>query len=385
MRRAPLLRVVLGIAMLAFPAGAQAGEGSAPAPPNGGDGSVSGSGPEAVREPEPVSGSGPATGRGPEPGSGSDRVRVADSGSTASTSSEGDDEAPAEPPEIPGSDLAPRKPTTPWPAIWRGPFRSPRLFAMPVADVVGAYQLSLSGDGSLLQETGILTSAGVLALGFGDVAQVEYRHTTAVGIGRLTAPIPAIGVQLQIPLRERPWWPAFAVAFRLGVPRREEIDGIPVDERVSDLYFVSRLRLRGWATGVTLHGGARVSSAKIERPDANLTGSRVMVLPALGMEIAATRTSRFVGEIGLAPQFKFDPRSDPAPKIDYGLLGRAGVRWAIAPAVVIDGSIGYQLEVARGQPADGINAVVQWDIRLGGEVFVPWGAIACRVAGVFCE
>ena len=63
--------------------------------------------------------------------------------------------------------------------ILGGPFRSSRLFAMPVADVVGAFQLSLSGDASLLQEPGILTSAGVAAIGFGDVAQIEYRHTSA--------------------------------------------------------------------------------------------------------------------------------------------------------------------------------------------------------------
>lgn len=284
-----------------------------------------------------------------------------------------------------GLRVAPRKPTTAWGEIWRGPFKSPRLFAMPVADVVGAYHLSLSGDGSLLQEPGVLTSAGVLAIGFGDVAQLEYRHTTAIGIGRLNAPVPAVGVQLQLPLRERPWWPAFAVAFRLGVPRRETLAEQAVDERVTDLYFVARLRLHGALAPVTLHGGARISSAQIVRADGLAEASRVMTLPTAGIELDVTELSRFVGEIGLAPQFRFDPAIDPMPRIDYGLLGRAGVRWSIAPAVVIDGSVGYQLEVARGRPADGPNAIVEWDIRLGGEVFVPWGAIACRAAGIFCE
>ena len=280
---------------------------------------------------------------------------------------------------------APRGHDTPWGTIWRGPFRSPRLFAMPVADVVGAYQMSVSGDGSLLQEAGILTSAGVLAIGFGDIAPLEYRHTTAIGIGHLTAPVPAVGVQLQIPWRERPWVPALAVAFRLGVPRRAPLVGIPVDERVTDLYVVSRLRLRGPLTGLTLHAGARVSSVTIERPDNGLADERVLVLPTFGLELQGSASARLVGEIGLAPQFRFDPASDPRPKADYGLIGRAGIRWTVVPAFVFDGSIGYQLEVARGQPADGLNAIVQWDIRLGGEVFVPWGAIACRVAGVFCE
>lgn len=269
--------------------------------------------------------------------------------------------------------------------IFAGPFRSPRLFAMPVADVVGAFQLSLSGDGSLLQETGILTSAGVAAIGFGDVAQIEYRHTTAIGIGRLTAPVPAVGVQLQAPLPAS--WPGIAIAFRLGVPRRETLDELPVDETVTDLYVVTRVRLPGALDRLTFHGGARVSSARIERPELGDDGAaqRTMVLPAIGLDLAATATTRAIAELGLAPQFRFDPASDPRPGVDYGLLGRAGVRWAIAPAVVLDASVGYQLEVARSRPAEGPGSLVQWDIRLGGEVFVPWGALFCRATGGFCE
>jgi hypothetical protein len=61
------------------------------------------------------------------------------------------------------------------------------------------------------------------------------------------------------------------------------------------------------------------------------------------------------------------------------------MRWAVIPSIIIDGSIGYQLEVAKAAPAMGPDAVVQWDIRLGAEVFVPWGALACRAAGVFCD
>ena len=65
---------------------------------------------------------------------------------------------------------APRRRTATLAELVAGPCHSSRLFTMPVADVVGAYQLSLSGDGSLLQETGILSATGVLAVGFGDIA-----------------------------------------------------------------------------------------------------------------------------------------------------------------------------------------------------------------------
>jgi hypothetical protein len=269
-----------------------------------------------------------------------------------------------------------------WAEIAEGPFQSSRLFAMPIADVVGAYHASVSGDGSLLQETGILSFAGVVAIGFGDVAQLEYRHTAAISIDGTMAPVPAVGVQLKLPLRERRWVPAWAVAFRLGVPRRETFGATLVDETVTDLYLVGRLRLGSAA----LHAGARVSKATIQiGGEQMLEADRTMLLPTLGWEIAVNPQSRLVGELALAPQFRYDPAIDEPPRVDHGLLGRLGMRWFVHPALSIDGSVGYQLEVARAEAADGLSSIVQWDIRLGGEVFVPWGAVVCRAAGVFCE
>jgi hypothetical protein len=271
--------------------------------------------------------------------------------------------------------------------IFRGPFQSSRLFAMPIADVVGAYQLTASGDGSLLQDTGILSFAGVLAIGFGDVAQLEYRHTAAISIENTAAPVPAVGVQLKLPLRERKYVPAFAAAFRLGVPRTEQFGATSVDETVTDLYLVSRLKLWGALDSTTAHVGVRVSSAKIEiAGDRAAVAEKYLVLPTGGFEVAATAKARFVAELALAPQFRYDVDDpDAVPEVSHGLLGRLGVRWWVIPALSIDGSIGYQLEVAGARPAEGLNDVVQWDIRLGGELFIPWGALACRAVGVFCE
>lgn len=270
--------------------------------------------------------------------------------------------------------------------IMRGPFQTSRLFAMPTADVIGAYMLSISGDGSLLQETGLLTSAGVLALGFGDLAQLEYRHSAAISVTGVNAPLPGVGVQVKIPIPEYPNVPVFGVAFRLGVPRTETFSGTDVIEQVTDLYIVGRWRFTAF-DWLTLHGGTRISSAKI-----TLTGAqeaspvkKTLYLPTAGYDIRMNPSARIVGEIALAPQFHWTPGSELVPTIGYGLLGRLGMRWAIIPSVIIDGSIGYQLEVANAAPATGPDAVVQWDIRLGAEVFVPWGALACRAAGVFCD
>ena len=267
-------------------------------------------------------------------------------------------------------------------AVFRRPIHSPRLFAMPSADVVGAYMLSLSGDASLLDRPGVLTSAGVIAVGFGDIAQLEYRHTEAIGVTGLDAPVPAVGVQLKLPIPERSGVPAIGVAFRLGVPRSETVDGRTVDETVTDLYLVGRLRFAS-VPWLTLHGGTRISSAKAEPSDARLARQATLWLPTAGYEVAMTSRARIVGEIALAPQFQWLPVADAGPTIGRGVLGRLGIRWRILPAIVVDGSLGYQVDDAA--PTAGFDAVVTWDIRLGAEVFVPWGALACRAVGVFCN
>jgi len=272
--------------------------------------------------------------------------------------------------------------TAPLGALFRGPFQSSRLFAMPSADVVGAYRLSLSGEGSLLQKPGVLTSAGVIAVGFGDIAQLEYRHTEAIGITGLNAPVPAVGVQLKLPIPEHSGIPAIGIAFRLGVPRGEVLDGMTVDETVTDLYIVGRLRFAS-APWLTLHGGTRISSAKAAPADPKLAVQNTLWLPTAGYELAMNASAKIVGEIALAPQFEWMPAVSARPTIGRGVLGRLGMRWRILPSIVLDGSLGYQVDDAA--PSQGFDAVVTWDIRLGAEVFVPWGALACRAVGVFCD
>ena len=271
-------------------------------------------------------------------------------------------------------------------ALLRRPVHSSRLFAMPSADVIGAYMLSLSGDASLLQKPGLLTAAGVVAVGFGDIAQLEYRHTEAIGVTGVDAPLPAVGVQLKLPIPEHSAIPAVGIAFRLGVPRSETLDGMTIAETVTDLYLVGRLRFAG-APWLTLHGGTRISSAKAVPADPALaTQQRTLWLPTAGYEVAMNATAKIIGEVALAPQFQWMAATPAAPAmlaIGRGVLGRLGMRWQILPSVVLDGSLGYQVDDAA--PTEGFDAVVTWDIRLGAEVFVPWGALACRAVGVFCE
>jgi hypothetical protein len=297
-----------------------------------------------------------------------------------------DDAAPTTPRAESSADAigeVPRTPDTSIGRMFRGPFRSARLFAMPTADVIGAYILTVSGEGSLLQQPGVLTSEGVLAVGFGDIAQLEYRHTEAIGITGLDAPVPAVGVQLKLPIPERPNLPALGVAFRLGVPRGERLDGQSVDETVTDLYLVGRLRL-AFAPWLTLHGGTRISFARAAPADPDLLVQKTLWLPTAGYEVAMNPWATIVGEIALAPQFTWMPEVQPAPRIGRGVLGRLGMKWRILPSVALEGSIGYQIDNALSP--EGVEAIVStWDIRLGAAVFVPWGALACRAVGAFCN
>jgi hypothetical protein len=288
----------------------------------------------------------------------------------------GDATLPIEPRATPNATFA---------SLFRRSFPSSRLFAMPSADVVGAYILSLSGEGSLLQKPGVLTSAGVVAIGFGDIAQLEYRHTEAIGVTGLDAPVPAVGVQLKIPIPEHSGLPAIGIAFRLGVPRSEKLDGMTVKETVTDLYLVGRLRFAS-VPWLTLHGGTRISSAKAVLADPMPPQQETLWLPTAGYEVAMNPTAKIVGEIALAPQFQWMPATAAQPAmlaIGRGVLGRLGMRWRVFPSVILDGSLGYQVDDAA--PTEGFDAVVTWDIRLGAEVFVPWGALACRAVGVFCD
>jgi hypothetical protein len=278
---------------------------------------------------------------------------------------------------------AQRTPDATFGQMFAGPFQSSRLFEMPVADTVGAYMLALSGDGSLLQQPGVLTSAGVVAIGFGDVAQLEYRHTEAISVTGLNAPVPAVGVQFKLPLPARPNVPAIGVALRYGVPRLEGVGNVTVSEQVTDFYVVARERLSA-VPWLTLHAGVRYSLASAALSGgATGTAKTELWLPTAGFELRVDSKVRVVGEGALVPQFHFET-GDTKASIGTGVQARAGVRWALIPAFTFDASFGYQLDEAMGAGDGPRDIVQQWDIRLGGEIFVPWGALACRAFGAFC-
>jgi hypothetical protein len=246
---------------------------------------------------------------------------------------------------------------------------SSRLFYMPIADTVGAYEMTLSYDGSLLEEPGVLSSAGVFALGVGDLAQIDYRHTSAIGVNGGSVPLPAVGVQLKLPFDTGDWVPAIAISYRLGVEHHEN----NALEKATDLYGVVHLAL---PLGVDVHGGVRVTQATMEFGGAKDEATKVY--PAIGITHDFSETSTTILEVGRAPRFSIE---NDLPSVASGVTGRLGLRGRLHPRFALDASAGY---LAQGMGTSATDFLA-WDIRLGGEIFVPWGALACESLALFCK
>ena len=139
---------------------------------------------------------------------------------------------------------------------------------------------------------------------------------------------------------------------------------------------------------VILHGGVRISAAAIdsEGEGAPEDAEQTLFLPAGGIEVQVTRQTHIAAELAQVPLFAPGDASRPSD-VRGGMFGRGGIRWRVAPWLVMDASVGYRIEVERLEMSvDSMaNALVDWDIRLGGEIFIPWGAVLCRSSGRFCE
>jgi hypothetical protein len=265
-------------------------------------------------------------------------------------------------------DAAPQKRRTIADAM-KVPGTSSRLFYMPVADTVGAYEATISYEGSLLEERGVLSSAGVFALGIGNLAQIDYRHTSAIGVDGGSVPLPAVGVQLKLPIDTGEFVPAIAVAYRLGI----EHDENGAKEKATDVYGVAHFAL---PLDVDLHVGLRVTQASLAFEEVKVESTEWY--PAIGVVRNVGETAAAILEFGRAPKFDLE---DGMPEISSGVTGRLGLRWRIHKRFSLDASAGY---LAKGIGADP-NDLLAWDIRLGGEVFVPWGAVACESLSLFCK
>jgi hypothetical protein len=245
----------------------------------------------------------------------------------------------------------------------------------------------MRGDGSLVKEPGVLSFAGLIAIGIGDLAQLEYRHTGAISSDGRTTPLPAAGMQIKLPFPKRWRVPQLGVALRIGVPHEDSTGKIPILQKVSDLYFVSSLRLPGNLSAIQFHGGARISSveANIEQNGASVDSLKTretLILPSIAWSIQMNPTSRIIGEAEWVPRFIVRDSTTHAT-VETGILGRLGINWRLNQYFSMNASIGYTLDSPSTIASEGIE-LVNWDIRLGGEFFLPWRVPLCRGLSILC-
>ena len=277
-----------------------------------------------------------------------------------------------------------------WGEVLAGPYQSPRIFSMPTAEVLGAWQLSAAWDASLLTRENGLSTTSLYAAGFGDFAQLEYRSEA---VNTTSNPVPielfAAGVQFLAPLPERTGWPSLAAALRLGFPIDDATtDGdrlLVYEERITDAYIVTSWQLWGALSPIELHVGARIGEARITNRELDEDLRELLVLPAGGIEVTMTPRSWLAAEFAAVPEF--DPGSTTRPSvIRRRPFGRGGVRWAITGPIFLEASVGYRIETRRASAdPSSLTDLVAWDMRTGLEIFLPWGAITCRATGAFCE
>ncbi len=267
-----------------------------------------------------------------------------------------------------------RSPSDSWSEVFTQRYISTHLFSMPTASVVGAYKGSFRTDGSLLSRPSALSLFGVVAVGVGEIAQVEYRKTEGVVSGQQTSvDLPSAGLQLRLPYRHR-YVPDTALAIRVGIPI--EISSTQKTRSI-DLYFVASQAVGPFR----LHGGLKTSFAAIET--GTKTTKETLLLPTAGIEWDSSSQATLVAEIGAIP--KFFPQSDTLEaRIDKAMLLRAGARWRIADWLSIDGSFGYHVQEGDSRQSSP-SKLTDWDIRMGAELHVPWGGVMCKTFHLFCN
>jgi len=256
---------------------------------------------------------------------------------------------------------------------------SSQLFNMPTAYTIGAYQLALRGDGSLLKEPGVLSFSGLAAIGVGGVGQLEYRHTSAFSVNGVSAPLPSAGVHIMLPLAKP--WPQLGAAFRMGLPHSETKEGVALEERVSDLYLVASMALQGSLKHVEVHGALRISSAEIQIKDSDTNAKKTLLLPAVGWSIQMKKNARIIGEMEWAPRFSF---AAGRVSIERSVIGRLGVDWKLHPYFKLIASTGYSFHQVPSFTTQGVE-LVNWDIRLGGEFQIPWRKPFCQRFEFLCS
>jgi len=257
-----------------------------------------------------------------------------------------------------------------------------RLFTIPTATVLRSRDINLTG-GSAFGGSSNQSFLGVIAVGLGNIAEVEFSSTKLVNNIAQGSPItPTSAFKLQlIPshLFGWSWFPTAAVAIRSTAEwshiRSDQtkiaanqswmdrgIYNIGYQTRFSVLYLISSIQL-GF---LGLHGGMNLM-------DIRTKDTRVWYLSSCfhepveiqheinglmaGFDVRYNPQTKLMFEISHQPQFVFSDSTNRV-RVNRDFLAVAGIRYFFTPWLSIDTGIWYQghfLGIADSEIKIGIN------------------------------
>jgi len=221
-------------------------------------------------------------------------------------------------------------------------FEPPRLFMIPTAYTLKAYDINASGGATL--ESKQISFRGTGLIGLGNVAQFEFgalrqfRSNTMNGTmddsiddsmvpstkSSLTDGMddseddskndefidlgntPVIGIKIALPLEQVSFLlPNLAVSYRRTFGREEEGEGVAYKRQLADLYAVASKSFfssgKRWG-GFSLHAGVDYFGARLTMSERSNSQSVKFLKPFGGLEIWASRHAKLMAEFEWVPE-----------------------------------------------------------------------------------
>jgi hypothetical protein len=223
-------------------------------------------------------------------------------------------------------------------------YEPPRLFIIPVADTLKAFDINASGGATW--ETGQVSFLGTGFLGLGNIAQVEWSSLRAFRTqhGELEelSSTPAAGVKVALPLEQYSrLLPTLAVSYRRSFGEEEENASHRYNQQLADLYLVASKRFfskgERWR-GFRLHAGADYFGARVKTDE--MMETKGFWRPFGGIEIWASRHAKLMAEVQWFPHITLD--AQPAIAEEPLWMTVAGVRVFITRFITADIGVRYQ-------------------------------------------
>jgi hypothetical protein len=217
-------------------------------------------------------------------------------------------------------------------------FEPPRLFVIPTAYTLKAYDINASGGATL--ESNQISFLGTGLIGLGNVAQFEFstlrqfrskdysiNDTMDDSKGGVMVPTnimdnsednskndefidlgntPVAGIKIALPLEQGFFLlPNLAVSYRRTFGRKEEGESVAYKRQLADLYAVASKSFfangERWR-GFSLHAGVDYFGARLTMSESSNSQSVKFLKPFGGLEIWASRHAKLMAEFEWVPE-----------------------------------------------------------------------------------